>query len=59
MFLGWFACKNSLTEAVGVDLFYRNQLYNTGKIKNNVNPVVNGTYNTRLHAGGIGVRVNF
>ena len=59
MFLGCFACKNSLTEAVGVDLFYRNQLYNTGKIRNNVNPVVNGTYNTRLHAGGIGVRVNF
>jgi long-chain fatty acid transport protein len=59
MFIGWFPCKNSSTEAIGVDLIYKNQLYVSRTIRNNINPVVNGTYNTRLHAGGIGLRVNF
>lgn len=56
MFLGLIPCKDT---SVGIDLIYKNQLYESRTIRDNINPLVNGKYNTTLHAGGIGVRVNF
>jgi len=56
MFLGLIPCTET---SYGFDIIYKNQLYESRTIRNNINPVVNGTYNTRLHAGGIGVRANF
>jgi len=58
-FLGLFQCENSLTKGVGLDFTYVNQLYESRTITGNRQPVVNGTYETTLHAGGFGLRVNF
>ncbi|MDX1411572.1 MAG: long-chain fatty acid transporter, partial [Nitrospirales bacterium] len=59
LFLGLLKCHNSLTKAIGLDFTYLNQLYESRTISNNRQPVVDGTYETSLHAGGIGLRVNF
>ncbi len=59
LFLGLFKCQNSFTKAIGLDFTYVNQLYESRKISGNRQPVVNGTYKTTLHAGGIGLRVQF
>jgi long-chain fatty acid transport protein len=59
LFLGLLKCHNSLTKAIGLDFTYVNQLYESRTISNNRQPVVEGTYQTSLHAGGIGLRVNF
>ena len=59
LFLGLIQCENGITKAIGLDITYVNQLYESRTISNNRQPVVNGTYNTSLHAGGIGLRVNF
>ena len=56
MFLGLIHCKDT---SIGIDLIYKNQLYESRTIRNNINPLVNGTYKTTLHAGGIGLRINF
>ena len=49
----------SVTKAIGLDFTYVNQLYESRTISNNRQPVGEGTYDTILHAGGIGLRVNF
>ena len=59
LFLGLVKCQNSVTKAIGLDFTYVNQLYESRTISNNRQPVVEGTYQTTLHAGGIGLRVNF
>lgn len=59
LFLGLLKCRNSVTKAIGLDFTYVNQLYESRTIANNRQPVVDGTYETTLHAGGIGLRVNF
>ena len=59
LFLGLFKCHNSVTKAIALDFTYVNQLYESRTISNNLQPVVEGTYKTTLHAGGIGLRVNF
>lgn len=58
-FLGVFRCENSVTKAIGLDMTYVNQLYESRTINNNTQPILNGKYQTALHAGGIGLRVNF
>ncbi len=58
-FLGLYRCRNSLTKAIGIDFTYVNQLYESRTISGNRQPVVNGTYETTLHAGGISLRVEF
>jgi long-chain fatty acid transport protein len=55
-FLGFVPCSAT---SIGFDLIYKNQLYDSRTIRNNINPLVNGTYKTTLHAGGIGIRLNF
>jgi len=59
MFLGLFVCGNGVIKAIGLDLIYKNQLYDSRRINNNIDPTVNGKYKTELQAGGIGVRINF
>ena len=62
MFFGLFRCGNDVikTKAIGLDLAYKNQLYESRTIRNNViSPTINGTYNTTLHMGSIGLRANF
>jgi len=49
----------SVTKAIGLDFTYVNQLYESRTISNNRQPVGEGTHDTTLHAGGIGLRVNF
>ena len=56
MFLGLIHCNDT---SIGIDLVYKNQLYESRTIRNNINPLVNGTYKTTLHAGGVGLRINF
>ena len=55
LFLGLFRCGNGIT----MDFTYVNQLYESRTITNNRQSVLNGTYETVLHAGGIGLRMNF
>ncbi len=55
-FLGFVPCAAT---SIGFDLIYKNQLYDSRTIRNNINPLVNGTYKTTLHAGGIGLKLNF
>jgi long-chain fatty acid transport protein len=58
-FLGMIPCENSITKSIGLDVTYVNQLYESRTISNNRQDLVNGKYDTALHAGGIGVRINF
>ena len=59
LFLGLFQCDNGISKAIALDFTYVNQLYEKRTITNNLQPVMNGTYETALHAGGIGLRVKF
>ena len=59
LFLGLFSCHNPVTKSIGLDFTYVNQLYESRTIADNQQPIVEGTYETALHAGGIGLRVNF
>jgi long-chain fatty acid transport protein len=45
--------------AIGMDIAYQAQLYESRTISNNVNPTVDGRYRTILHVGAINLRVNF
>lgn len=63
-FLGWIPCStghNSVfgVKAIGLDIAYKNQLYESRTITNNARPVVNGTWDTALHAGVFNVRFKF
>jgi long-chain fatty acid transport protein len=59
-FLGLIPCSGVLkTTAIGLDVSYQTVIYETRTIAGNINPTVNGTYNTLLHVGSVSVRVNF
>lgn len=62
-FLGIIPCRGTggllRTTAVGIDVAYQALIYETRTISGNINPTVNGTYNTILHAGIVNLRVNF
>lgn len=68
-FLGLIACSAAQgssfrPKAIGIDLAYQVNLYETRTISGNANPVaipgvVNGTYQTTFHVGSINLRVNF
>lgn len=45
--------------AIGLDLAYQAQLYESRTIANNVNPTVDGRYRTILHVGAINLRFLF
>lgn len=45
--------------ALGLDLAYQAQIYESRTITGNINPTVDGTYRTLLHIGSINVRLKF
>ncbi|HEU4684016.1 MAG TPA: outer membrane protein transport protein [Nitrospira sp.] len=45
--------------AIGLDLAYQAQIYESRTITGNINPTVDGTYRTMLHIGSVNLRVNF
>ena len=51
---GWFAMRG-----IGLDLAYQALLYQSRTISNNMNPVVNGTWDTTFHIGALNLRINF
>lgn len=63
-FLGIIKCNTPLLgpvgiKGIGLDVAYKNQLYESRTITNNLRPVINGTYDTILHAGVLNLRINF
>lgn len=61
-FLGLIPCGGMGKEgrgAIGLDVAYQAQMYETRTIVGNINPTVDGTYQTLLHIGSINLRVNF
>jgi long-chain fatty acid transport protein len=63
-FLGFIKCQSPLLgpvsiKGIGLDLAYKNQIYESRTITNNLRPVVNGTWETILHAGVMSLRINF
>ncbi|BFU96601.1 MAG: fatty acid transporter [Nitrospira sp.] len=61
-FLGVIPCGSMGREgrgAIGLDLAYQAQIYETRTITGNINPTVNGDYQTLLHIGSINLRLNF
>ncbi|MBA5867429.1 MAG: long-chain fatty acid transporter [Nitrospira sp. CR1.3] len=63
-FLGFIKCTTPIIGPVGIkgigfDVAYKNQIYESRTITNNIRPIVNGTYDTILHAGVMSLRINF
>lgn len=63
-FFGFIKCQNHLVgltsiQGIGLDLAYKNQIYESRTITNNIRPIVNGTWETILHAGVMSLRINF
>ncbi|WHZ24543.1 MAG: membrane protein involved in aromatic hydrocarbon degradation [Nitrospira sp.] len=62
-FLGIIPCggsdKSFSPKGFGIDLAYKAVLYESRTIAGNLNPTVNGTYDTTLHVGALNLRVNF
>jgi long-chain fatty acid transport protein len=63
-FLGVIPCggeaRRALTPtAIGVDMAYQAVLYNSRLINNNIDPRVNGAWDTTTHVGSISVRLSF
>ena len=50
----WFRPK-----AIGLDLAFQAQLYETRTVSGNMNPTVDGTYKTTYYIGALNLRVNF
>jgi long-chain fatty acid transport protein len=46
-------------KAFGIDVSYQALLYEVRTITGNRNPMVNGRYDTLIHAGGVSVRFNY
>ncbi len=61
-FVGIIPCGGMGKEgrgAIGLDLAYQAQIYESRTISGNINPTVNGSYQTLLHIGSLNVRLNF
>jgi long-chain fatty acid transport protein len=64
-FLGLTKCGNlgigpAKPKAIGLDLSYQAVFYEERTITNSaINPAINGTYKTMIHAGGVSLRFNF
>jgi long-chain fatty acid transport protein len=63
-FLGLVKCDSSEmgflgVKGIGLDVAYKNQFYESRTIDNDVRPVINGTWQTTLHAGMLNVRIMF
>jgi len=58
-FLGLFPCDSFGIKGMGLDIAYQVLLYQTRGISNNINPAVNGRWDTILHVGALNFRINF
>jgi long-chain fatty acid transport protein len=58
-FFGLIPCDGIGARAIGLDLAYQVLLYQTRGISDNINPAVNGEWDTTLHVGAINLRMNF
>lgn len=62
-FLGLFQCggvgEGHLRPSVALDLAYQAVLYEDRTVRDNINPTVDGTYQTTLHSGALSLRLNF
>lgn len=62
-FLGLLTCGSEAgffsRKALGIDVAYQALLFESRTVTGNLNPTVNGTYQTTIHAGAITMRVNF
>lgn len=57
--LGMLSCDSFGAQAIGLDLAYQILLYETRRINNNLQPVLNGEWDTTLHVGALSLRMNF
>jgi long-chain fatty acid transport protein len=53
---GLFKCGNL---EIGMDLAYQAVVYDSRTISNNIEPTVNGTWDTIIHVGALNLNVNF
>lgn len=62
-FLGLIPCNGSSSgikiSAISLDLSYQGIFYESRLVKGNVNPYVDGRYDTFVHAGGLSMQVSF
>jgi long-chain fatty acid transport protein len=63
-FLGLIGCGGSgggifSPQAFGIDFAYQALFYENRTVSGNLNPTVNGTYQTTYHVGSVNLRVNF
>ena len=62
-FLGLIGCGSGegmfSPRAFGIDVAYQALLYENRTVSGNINPTVNGTYQTTYHVGSVNLRVNF
>lgn len=57
-FFGFIPC-DGIGKAIGVDLAYQAIIHETRTVTGNLNPTVNGTYETEVHVGALNVRLAF
>jgi len=58
-FLGILPCTGLGGKAIGLDLAYQVLLYEARNIKNNQQPLLNGTWDTTIHVGAVSLRLMF
>ncbi len=59
MFLGLLPCSNQLTQGIGLDVAYKNQIFESRTINVNFRPIVRGRWENILHAGVLNFRLVF
>ena len=64
LFLGFIQCRNADSgkigmTGIGLDLAYQAILYESRGIQNNLDPRVNGTWDTTIHVGALSLRMIF
>lgn len=62
--LGLFACGSDAgrflaTSSIGLDIFYQGIVFDTRTVAGNLNPTVDGTYETLVHTGGATFRLSW
>ncbi len=58
-FLGLLPCNGFGGKAIGLDLAYQVLLYDARDVKNNQQPLLNGTWDTTIHVGAVSLRMEF
>jgi long-chain fatty acid transport protein len=57
--LGILPCNSFGAKAMGIDLAYQVLLYQSRGINNNLQPLLNGEWDTTLQVGAVSFRMNF